>query len=156
LYIEKAYLWLLNCYLINVILNLLWGDFMCNREELIEMAKSALKNSYSPYSKFKVGCALLTKDGKVFTGTNIENSSFGLTICAERVAVFNAVSQGYTNFEAIAIVNDKGTLCPPCGACRQVLSEFCDKTFVVLLQNNNATMAYTLNDILPLAFNLGD
>lgn len=99
---------------------------------LIEAAKSAADYSYSPYSRFRVGAALLCTDGTVFTGTNVENASYGLTNCAERSAVFSAVSSGYKDFAAIAVYSpDSAEPVPPCGACRQVLSEFVDEDFPV-------------------------
>ncbi|MGN0023210.1 MAG: cytidine deaminase [Elusimicrobiaceae bacterium] len=96
-------------------------------DELLANAAKAMRNSYSPYSKFKVGAALLTKSGKIYKGTNIENASYGLTICAERSAIFSAVTAGEREFEALAIVfsqKDLGPLSTPCGACRQVMAEF--------------------------------
>lgn len=96
-------------------------------DELLANAAEAMCNSYSPYSKFKVGAALLTKSGKIYKGTNIENASYGLTICAERSAIFSAVTAGEREFEALAIVfsqKDLGPLSTPCGACRQVMAEF--------------------------------
>ena len=105
--------------------------------ELCRAAIQAMKQSYSPYSGFKVGEALLTKDGKIYTGCNIENASFSVTVCAERTAIFKAVSEGETEFAMLAIAGGKkGKLqgeVPPCGVCRQVLSEFCDKDFPILL-----------------------
>lgn len=96
-------------------------------DELLANAAEAMRNSYSPYSKFKVGAALLAKSGKIYKGTNIENASYGLTICAERSAIFSAVTAGEREFEALAIVfsqKDLGPLSTPCGACRQVMAEF--------------------------------
>ena len=123
--------------------------------QLISKAKQALNNSYSPYSRFKVGAALLTKSGNVYVGTNIENSSFGATVCAERVALFSAVASGEKEFLKIAIVAEKdGEIqneCFPCGICRQTLVEFCDKDFVVVLGENKE---YTLDELFPNAFNL--
>jgi len=118
------------------------------REELIRIAKNAQKNVYNPYSKFNVGAALRTKDGKIFTGCNIENISYGLTICAERVALFKAVSEGYKEFKSIGIStsSDKPTF--PCGACRQVLAEFGD--LEIYLDNDEKT--YRLSDLLPHSF----
>jgi len=115
---------------------------------LINKAHSVLKNAYSPYSKFKVGAAILTKDGKIFSGCNVENISYGLTICAERVALFKAVSEGHTQFEAIAICSSSKKATFPCGACRQVLSEF--GNMKVYLENDSKT--HTLSDLLPNSF----
>lgn len=117
------------------------------------MAVEAAKKSYSPYSHFHVGAALLTADGQIFTGCNIENASYSLTNCAERTAVFKAVSEGYTEFRAIAIAgsadDDFSKPCTPCGACLQVLSEFCHDDFVILLSNG----FFKLSDLLPKRFN---
>ena len=126
--------------------------------DLIEAAIESTKRSYTPYSKFKVGAALLSKDQQVFQGCNIENAAFTPTNCAERTAFFKAVSEGVTSFEAIAIVGGKdGVLddfCPPCGVCRQVMMEFCDpKTFKIILADKNRNYkVYTLEEILPLGF----
>ena len=98
--------------------------------ELFAVAREAMKNSYSPYSKFKVGAALLTKEGKVFTGVNVENSSYGATVCAERTAVVKAVSEGYREFEAIAVASSEG-IASPCGICRQFIFEFGDDIRII-------------------------
>lgn len=126
-------------------------------KELYNLAKEAMKNSYSPYSGCKVGAALLTSNGKIFTGTNIENAAFGPTVCAERVAVFKAVSEGERNFSKIAVVGGKGGVIDgifaPCGVCRQVLREFCDDDFTLLLgETPDSFKAVTLKDLLPLSF----
>ena len=123
-------------------------------KKLIEIAKSAMEFSYSPYSKFKVGAALLSKNGKIFTGCNIENSSFGATNCAERTAVFKAVSEGEKEFEKIAIVSDSKDFTYPCGICRQVLSEFSLDINVVLCNNKNEIKVFKLNQLLPNSFKL--
>ena len=124
---------------------------MTDRELFAEAVKAA-ENSYSPYSKFRVGAALLTEDGRVFTGCNIENASYSLTICAERTAVFKAVSEGVTKFKAIAVAGsadeDFSKPCPPCGACLQVLGEFCGDGLAVILSNG----WYKLSDFLPIRF----
>lgn len=122
-------------------------------EKLLKTARSAAENSYSPYSRFKVGAALLTADGEVFTGCNIENSAFSPCICAERAALASAVSQGYKSFKAIAIYADKNP-CFPCGVCRQTLSEFCGDDFDIIVENENGIEACTLKDLLPFAFKL--
>lgn len=123
-------------------------------KELLQLAEQAAQNSYSPYSGFRVGAALLTADGKVFTGCNIENASYSLTVCAERTALFKAVSEGYTVFSAIAIVGsgdgDFSAPCPPCGACLQVLSEFCGDGMRIVLADGSRT----LSDFLPMRFSL--
>lgn len=124
-----------------------------NSRELFAAAVKAAEKSYSKYSHFTVGAALLTKDGKIFTGCNIENASYSLTVCAERTAVFKAVSEGYTDFEAIAIAGsgneDFSKACFPCGACLQVLSEFCGNSFKIILSDTE----YRLSDFLPKRFN---
>lgn len=127
---------------------------MDNRK-LYELAMKALENSYSPYSNFPVGAALLTKDGDVYLGTNIENASYGLTICAERVAIFKAVSEGKREFSKIVIVGKDGNGVPPCGACRQVMFEFSPEMEVLLYNKKEDTfLVYKVRDILPLGFNL--
>ena len=126
-------------------------------EELIEVAKLARDNAYAPYSNFKVGAALKTKTGKIFQGCNIENSALSMTNCAERTAFFKAISEGEKEFAEIAIVggkDDELILCPPCGACRQVMNEFCDKDFKIILFDGKDEDVYTLEEILPLGFKL--
>ena len=126
--------------------------------ELLKKAKEMLAFSYTPYSNFKVGAALLAKNGKVFGGCNIENAAYGPSNCAERTAFFNAVSSGERGFEAIAIVGGPNgqikDFCPPCGVCRQVMMEFCKpKEFVILLQNDKGEIKeFTLEEMLPLGF----
>lgn len=120
-----------------------------------EAAKARLK-SYSPYSGFKVGAALITKSGKIYTGCNIENAAYGDSVCAERVAFFKAVSGGEKEFCAIAIVGGRGEVnaeCPPCGTCRQVMKEFCGADFEIVLGTDKSYKIYTLDAILPLGFN---
>ncbi len=121
------------------------------RKKLLEMAKKARENAYAPYSNFKVGAAIITEDGKVFTGANVENASYGLSICAERVALFKAVSEGYRKFKAIAVVADTDGPVSPCGACRQVLSEFGDMD--VIMANVKGDMkVMKLSELLPESF----
>jgi len=125
--------------------------------KLVEMAKEAAKKSYAPYSGFNVGAALLTKSGKVYTGCNIENSAFSPSVCAERTAIFKAVSDGEMKFDAIAIVGGAGCdfkdYTPPCGVCRQVMLEFCDSDFkVVLGKNGEEYKTYTLAELVPVGF----
>lgn len=123
-------------------------------EKLLEEATQARENAYAPYSKFKVGAAVLTEDGKVFTGCNIENASYGLVICAERCAIFNAVSEGYTKFKALAVILDDNEPGRPCGACRQVIREF-GKDIVVIMSNLNGDIDIeTISGLLPKAFAL--
>jgi cytidine deaminase (EC 3.5.4.5) len=121
-------------------------------EELIQVAFRALKNSYSPYSKFRVGAALLTSSGVVFYGTNVENASYGLSMCAERVAVFKAVSEGHTSFVRMAVVSETVNPVYPCGACRQVLYEFSPGIELVFLGKGGETVVRKLNELLPAAF----
>ena len=119
------------------------------RKSLMNEAIAAQEKAYSPYSKFKVGAALLTKEGKIFTGCNIENVSYGMTICAERTAIFKAVSEGFTDFEAIAVSASSNEAIYPCGACRQVLAEFNTKIEIFV---NHDEKNYTLLDLLPKSF----
>ena len=134
---------------------------MINRELLIEKAFEAQKFCYTPYSNFNVGAALLTSDGTIYQGCNIENAAYTPTNCAERTAFFKAVSEGQKEFSAIAIVGgkngakeDEAEYCAPCGVCRQVMMEFCDpKTFkVYLAKTEDDYIEYTLEEILPLGF----
>ena len=120
--------------------------------ELAKAAQRAKLNAYSPFSKFRVGAALLTKDGTIFTGCNIENSSYGLTICAERVAIFNAVSSGASRFSAIAVVSDDHGFTSPCGACRQVLSDLAGDIDFVMMDSKGRFKILRLASLLPFAF----
>lgn len=120
---------------------------------LIEQANKAKLNSYSPYSNFKVGAALLTKSGKVYTGCNIENTSYSPSCCAERVAFYKAISEGEKEFEAIAITGTNNP-CYPCGVCRQVIKEFCSDDFKIYLLDDENVVSYTLKEILPYSFKL--
>lgn len=127
-----------------------------NKTALIELAKKAMQNSYSPYSKFKVGAALLCSDESVYIGCNVENSSFGGTNCAERTAIFSAIADGKRNFEMMAVVGSSNgcveSFTPPCGICRQVMSEFCNENFEVILTNGNEIKSLTIEELLPLPF----
>ena len=130
-------------------------------KELLTLAIEAMENSYSPYSGCKVGAALLTDSGKVYTGTNIENAAFGPTICAERVAIFKAISEGERDFSAIAIVGGKGGIIDgifaPCGVCRQVMREFCSDNFIVIMGiSEGEYKKATLKELLPLSFSPED
>ena len=125
-----------------------------NYSELIQIARKVKKNSYSPYSKFRVGAVLVTNEGNLYSGVNVENSSYGLTNCAERTAVFSAVSDGERNFKTIVLVSDAEDFIPPCGACRQVLMEVCGKDLEVVMSNSdNEIRILKLEDLLPLSFN---
>lgn len=128
-----------------------------DKMKLIEAAKKARETAYAPYSKFSVGAALLSKSGIVFTGCNIENVSYGLTNCAERTAFFTAVSSGETDFLALAIIADTKEPVAPCGACRQVMSEFCEADMPVFLANmSGALTETTVGQLLPGAFTAED
>ena len=129
-----------------------------NRKDLFLLAKDAMKNSYAPYSNYNVGATLLCKNGNTYKGCNIENASYSLTNCAERTALFSAISNGEKEFEAICIVGGKNgeitDYAMPCGACRQALAEFCNKDFKVYIGlDEDNIKAYTLNELLPYSFN---
>lgn len=127
------------------------------KEMLMEASKTAREAAYVPYSKFQVGAALLTKDGEVVLGCNIENASYGLTNCAERTAIFKAVSEGKKEFSALAVVGDTDGPISPCGACRQVLAEFCDGDMPVYLTNlKGNVLETTVSELLPGAFTTED
>lgn len=138
------------------------GVVGCRKENgvakrLVSVAVRAARNSYSPYSKFPVGAALLAADGTVFTGCNVENASYGLTICAERVAITSAVAAGYRRFKALAVVGGKSKAACPCGACLQVLSEFCTPDFPVVmapLNKPDQVETVSLGGLLPHTFRL--
>ena len=124
---------------------------------LIEQSKKAREKAYVPYSKFPVGAALLGEDGKVYHGCNIENAGYSMTNCAERTAFFKAISEGFTRFSAIAIIADTEGPCSPCGACRQVMSEFCDASMPVFLTNLKGDIQQTtVGELLPGAFSPED
>lgn len=130
-------------------------------KSLIEKAFDAQKHCYTPYSHFNVGAALLCSDGTIYTGCNIENAAYSPTNCAERTAIFKAVSEGHKDFAAIAIVGNKdglkpgeGDFCAPCAVCRQVMAEFCElKTFkIIIAKSTDEYLEHTLEELLPLAF----
>jgi cytidine deaminase len=123
-----------------------------NYKQLIEAAQKAKEHSYSPHSKFRVGAAIITQSGKIYTGCNIENSSFSLTICAERTAIFKAVSEGQRKFAAIAIVTDLKDPIPPCGACRQVLMDMAGDIDVIIAGNKGDNIVSKLSKLLPMPF----
>ena len=131
---------------------------MMSDKELIALADKAREKSYCPYSGYSVGAALLTKDGKVYTGANIENASFTPTVCAERVALFTALHAGEREFAAIAVVGgpaDRSAekLFTPCGVCRQVMAEFCEDDFKILvIKDNGEYDTFTLGNLLPFSF----
>ena len=127
-----------------------------NDLKLLQLAKEQRKMSYCPYSNFSVGAALVSKSGKVYLGCNVENAVLGETICAERTAFFKAISEGEKKFSKIAIVGGKKgekelEICAPCGACRQVMAEFCNGDFEIILSENSKT---SLKELLPLSFSL--
>jgi len=125
-------------------------------EELMQKAKEASEKSYCPYSKFAVGACVMADDGSVYKGCNFENSSFGMTICAERNAIGSAVADGKRRIKAVAIYSPNQQNCAPCGACRQVMHEFCEKDedVDIILQNGEELKIYTLAQLLPESFNL--
>lgn len=122
-------------------------------DTLLDQARIARENAHAPYSRFTVGAALLTEDGRVFTGCNVENASYGLTICAERVAVFKAISEGVRDFRAIAVIGPEDDVpCSPCGACRQVLHEFNPEMRVIVPSGPGSSRVWTVSELLPHAF----
>lgn len=125
------------------------------KKQYDELAKKALEirvRAYAPYSQFRVGAALLGKSGKIYTACNIENSSFSLTICAERVAIFKAISEGETTFTALAIASDSETYISPCGACRQVISELAGNIPCIMVNNKGKYRVSSIKSLLPQAF----
>ena len=128
-----------------------------NIEQLIEEAKKAREKAYVPYSKFGVGAALLTTDGKIYHGCNIENAAYSMCNCAERTALFKAYSEGDRDFQMLAVVADTERPCSPCGACRQVISELCPRDMKVVLTNLQGDIQeITVKDLLPSAFSPED
>ncbi len=126
---------------------------MISVDELIDLAKSARHWAHAPYSNFSVGAALLSSDGRVFTGCNVENSTYGLSMCAERVAIFKAISEGATEIAKVVVVTDHENIAPPCGCCRQMIWEFAsDKTEVVLANLSGDVRTYRIIELLPEAF----
>jgi cytidine deaminase len=127
-------------------------DQMVTDDDLVHTARDAMDNAYAPYSKFRVGAAVLTRGGVIYTGVNVENASYGLTVCAERVAVFKSVSEGGRDITRVAIVSSSGEHTYPCGACRQVLNEFGKDMKVVLGDKGGNTIIVPLSDLLPHSF----
>lgn len=120
---------------------------------LVEKAIEAKSKAYAPYSNFPVGAALVTENNKIYLGANVENASYGLTVCAERIAAFKAVLEGEKKFKAIAIAGITDDFLPPCGACRQVLLELCGKDIdVILINSKKETRIYKLNQLIPFSF----
>ena len=121
---------------------------------LVELAKKAKEYSYSPYSKFRVGACLLCKDGSIYAGCNIENSAYGPSCCAERTAIFKAISEGNKDFAKIAIISDSEGYTYPCGVCRQVMSEFAPNLEILVAKNNGEFLKTSLKELLPNMFSL--
>jgi cytidine deaminase len=121
-------------------------------QQLVEAARDVREKAYAPYSEFRVGAAVRTKGGKIYTGCNVESASYGLTVCAERVAIWKAVSEGEKEFTNIAVVADTQELTPPCGVCRQILWEFCGDVPVTFSNLNGKTETVTMKELLPRAF----
>jgi len=125
-----------------------------NYAELLQIANKVKSNSYSPYSRFRVGAVLVSEEGNLYSGVNVENSSYGLTNCAERSAIFRAVTEGERKFKTIVIASDVEDFITPCGACRQVMMEICGKDLDVVLSNSdNEIRILKMEDLLPLSFN---
>jgi cytidine deaminase len=120
--------------------------------KLLEAALQARDNAHAPFSKFKVGAAIEDENGRIFTGCNVENATYGLTICAERLAVFKAISEGARKFTRIAVAADTNVLTPPCGACRQILWEFCGDAELTLVNLQGKTETFHLEDLFPRPF----
>ena len=123
-------------------------------DALIAAALAARENAFAPYSKFRVGAAIEDSEGRIHTGCNVENATYGLTVCAERVAVFKAISEGVRKFRRVAIAADTDALTPPCGACRQILWEFCGDIEIVLVNLRGQTETYRLKDLFPKPFDV--
>jgi cytidine deaminase len=127
-----------------------------NKDALLAAARAARENAVATFSHFRVGAALRAKSGKIYTGCNVENASYGLTICAERVAIFKALSEGERGFDAIAVVTDAEKLTPPCGACRQIIWEFCGDAEVILGNLKGATEVYRMSALFPKPFDVSN
>ncbi|MDH7490027.1 MAG: cytidine deaminase [Anaerolineae bacterium] len=127
---------------------------MVDDKDLVRAALEAREKAYAPYSEYRVGAALITRSGRVYTGANVENASYGLSVCAERVAAFKAVSEGDREFEAIAVATGNGVL--PCGACRQVLAEFGPDMRVIVADSEGNMRTYRLSELLPGRFTRAD
>jgi cytidine deaminase len=124
-----------------------------SNEELVELARQAREYAHAPYSKFKVGSVVESRDGRIFTGCNIENSSYGLTLCAERVALGKAISEGVRNIGRIAVIADTHSPVPPCGACRQVILELCERDTLIIMANLQGRIEIRANvELLPAPF----
>jgi cytidine deaminase len=125
---------------------------MSDFNSLINAARTAREHAHAPHSNFRVGAAVRAKSGRIFSGCNIENSTYGLTLCAERVAIFKAISEGERGFDAVAVVTDTDALTPPCGACRQIIWEFCGDAEVVLANLKSKTEHHRMAALFPKPF----
>ncbi len=125
---------------------------MSEHDTLIAAAKQARENAHAPYSNFRVGAALRAGSGRIYTGCNVENATYGLTVCAERVAIWKAVSEGERGFDAIAVVAHTDVLTPPCGACRQLIWEFCGDVDVILANLKGQTEVHRMSELFPRPF----
>jgi cytidine deaminase len=125
---------------------------MTDSNTLLAAARTARENAHAPYSNFRVGAALRAKSGQIYTGCNVENSTYGLTVCAERVAIFKAISEGERGFDAIAVVTDTEQLTPPCGACRQIIWEFCGNVPVILGNLKGKSETLQMSSLFPKPF----
>jgi cytidine deaminase len=121
-------------------------------DALIAAARAARENAHAPFSSFRVGAAVRAKSGRVFTGCNVENATYGLTLCAERVAIFKAISEGERGFDAVAVAADTDTLTPPCGACRQIIWEFCGDAEIILANLKGKVETYRMSQLFPKPF----
>jgi cytidine deaminase len=134
------------------LLEILESEIVSENEALIAAAKQARENAHAPYSNFRVGAALRATSGRIFGGCNVENATYGLTVCAERIAIFKAMSEGERGFDAIAVVTDTDTLTPPCGACRQLIWEFCGDVPVILSNLKGKTEVIPMRELFPKPF----
>jgi cytidine deaminase len=125
---------------------------MSEYDTLIAAARAARENAHAPYSNFRVGAALRARSGRVYTGCNVENATYGLTVCAERVAIFKAMSEGERGFDAIAVVTHTAALTPPCGACRQIIWEFCGDIEIILANLKGQVEVHRTSELLPHPF----
>lgn len=125
---------------------------MSEASTLIGAARAARENAHAPFSNFKVGAALRAKSGRIYTGCNVENATYGLTVCAERVAIFKAISEGERGFDAIAVCTDTDALTPPCGACRQIIWEFCGDVHVILSNLKGTSETHRMSALFPRPF----
>ena len=129
---------------------------MADYDGILAVAKSARENAHAKFSNFKVGAGLRAASGKIYGGCNVENATYGLTVCAERVAIFKAISEGERKFDAIAVVTDTDQLTPPCGACRQIIWEFCGDVPVVMSNLHGKTEVMRMSELFPKPFDAGN